>query len=134
MFKDVTNFFMKNKIFLIICIIGLLFGLASPLPIWPGPVIYRHLTPAIISAILVIAACSGTIKQGSKIIGIISMIYGVLATIGGIFLSAILSMFGLLGSTGAGPYAQLIMFGTILAIVVGIISIILGYKTFRASK
>jgi len=134
MFKDMNYFFMKNKIFLILCIIGLLFGLASPLPIWPGPVIYRHLVPAIISAIFIIVACAGTIKQGSTIIGILSLIYGVLATIGGIFLSAIFSMFGLFGSTGAGPYTQLIMFGTVLAIVIGIISIILGYKTFRATK
>ena len=46
-----------------ILVIGLLLGLASPLPIWQGPTLYWNLTLVIISAILIIVACLGTIQK-----------------------------------------------------------------------
>ena len=122
---------MKDRIFLILGIIGLLFGVASPLPIWPGPLIYRHLTPGIVSAILIIISCLGSLKKGSKIVGIIGILYGILAIIAGVFFSVLLT---LLNSAEANTIFPLAMLGTAVALTAGIISLILGYKTYKAKK
>lgn len=121
---------MSPKIYLVLCVVGLLLGLASPLPIWWGPILYRHLTPAIISAILVIVACLGAMKKGSKAVGIISLVYGVLATVFGALLSVVIFPL-LVGSTGTEYYTPVLILGTVLAIAVGITAIVLGFKTYK---
>jgi hypothetical protein len=124
---------MRTWIYVSLAIVGVLFGLASPLPIWPGPLIYRHLTPGIISAILIIISCLGIMKEGSRIVGVISLVYGALATVAGILFSWIVSLFGL-GNPGSGSLTPVILLGSIIALVVGITSIILGFKTYKAKK
>ena len=125
--------FMQTKIFNYLAIIGLLLGLASPLPIWQGPILYWNLTLVIISAILIIVACLGTIQKGSKIVGIISLVYGVLATLFG---SSFL-LFVLVSSLVS--YREILMAArffpvVVLWVIVGVPSIILGFKTYRARK
>ena len=123
---------MKTEIFIMIAIVGLLFGLASPLPIWPGPTTYRHLPPGIISVILMLIAGFGTMKKGSKIVGIIGFIYGILAIIAGILFSYIITLLGV--STDPGSRISIVILGTILALGAGVTSIILGFKAYRATK
>ena len=123
---------MQTKLFNYLAIIGLLLGLASPLPIWQGPTLYWNLTLGIISAILIIVACLGTIQKGSRSVGIISLVYGLLATLLGsaILLFPLVSHFyGL--KIVLGVSAAL---GAILGVIVGVPSIILGFKTYRARK
>ena len=74
-----------------------------------------------------------TMKKGSKIVGIISLVYGVLATLFG---SAFL-LFGLISSLAS--YRTFVMDATffpvaVLGVIVGVPSIILGFKTYRARK
>ena len=124
---------MQTKIFNYLAIIGLILGLASPLPIWQGPTLYWPFTLGIISAILIVVACLGTIQKGSKIVGIISLVYGVLATLFG---SAFL-LFVLISSLAS--YRMFLMDArffpvVVLGVIVGVPSIILGFKTYRARK
>jgi hypothetical protein len=72
-------------------------------------------------------------KNGSRIVGIISLVYGVLATIAGILFSWIVSLFGL-GNPGSGSLTPVILLGSLIALVVGITSIILGFKTYKTSN
>ena len=121
---------MQTKIFNYLAIIGLLLGLASPLPIWQGPTLYWHLALGIISAILIIVACLGTIQKGSKIVGIISIVYGVLATLlGSAFLLFVLVSYRFHIFMDA-RFLPVVMLG----VIVGVPSIILGFKTYRARK
>ena len=124
---------MQTKLFNYLAIIGLLLGLASPLPIWQGPTLYWNLTLVIISAILIIVACLGTIQKGSKIVGVISLVYGVLATLFGsalllfVFVSSLVSYRDILMAARFFPVV-------VLWVIVGVPSIILGFKTYRARK
>lgn len=108
-------------------LISLLLGIASPLPIWPGPALIRHLPPAIISFILITIAC--LLSKDSKTVGIIAMIYGTLATLAGsIFITLYLSATSLEFLTTTG---RIVLIGGIIALVAGLVTLILGYKTFK---
>jgi FtsH-binding integral membrane protein len=116
------------KKFTLLAILGLLLGIASPLPIWPGPLLVRHLPPGIISAALVIFACFGTMKEGSKAVGVIAIIYGALASLSGILIFYI--------ATGTSPEflagrGSIVVAGSVLAIFIGIMTILLGIKSIR---
>ena len=124
---------MQTKLFNYLAIIGLLLGLASSLPIWQGPILYLNLTLVIISAILIVVACLGTIQKGSKIVGVVSLVYGVLATLFGsafllfVLVSSLVSYRGILMDARFFPIV-------VLWVIVGVPSIILGFKTYKARK
>lgn len=82
----------------------------------------RHLPPAIISGILVIASCLGVSKSGSKIVGIIAIIYGILASLVAFNIARLLTI------------TVATIFGIIIALIVGIAALILGYKTYKVSS
>ena len=125
--------FLQTKLFNYLAIIGLLLGLTSQIPILLGYSLYWNLTLVIISAILIIVACLETIQKGSKIVGIISLVYGVLATLFGsafllfVLISSLASYRSFVMDANAFP-------GVVLGVIVGVPSIILGFKTYRARK
>ncbi|MEM2341731.1 MAG: hypothetical protein QXX94_05525 [Candidatus Bathyarchaeia archaeon] len=112
----------------VLAVMGLLLGIASPLPIWPGPHFLRHIPPAIISFLLILAAYFTGRKTGSKVAGAIIIVYGILATAAGmLFLTSVLfatSEEFLAMSSG-------IILGGIIALFAGITSITLGHKLAR---
>lgn len=107
-------------------VLGLLLGIISPLPIWPGPPFLRHLPPGILSAVLVILACLGSMKKGSRAVGAIAIVYGVLATLAGLFFTIISIMAAALFMTFFLPIS-------IVVLAIGITVFLLGCKTFKAS-
>lgn len=115
----------------ILAIIALLLGIASPLPIWPGPLLLRHIPPGIISFVLVLAAYFAGRKTGSKLAGVIMIVYGILATLAGIlFLTLIL----LATSREFLTVSSVVLLGSIIALIAGITAIILGWKLARKPK
>jgi hypothetical protein len=121
----------KMKLFIILSILGLITGIASPLPIWPGPGFLRHLPPGIISAVFILSACLGAMKEGSKAVGAIAITYGVLASLAGAaFTYATITAINEEIRVASG----IILIGSVIALTIGIIAIILGYKTFKAVK
>lgn len=126
------------KRFIILAILGLLLGIASPLPVWPGPALLRHLPPGVFSAILIISACIGAIRSGgSKTVGVIGMIYGALATLAGVFFTLVSSYAFMY--MGQSEEAHIRAIGGLLPIclgvlVIGITVILLGYKAFKVRR
>jgi hypothetical protein len=128
---------LRSKIYFVLVVLGLLLGVASPLPIWPGPEFIRHLLPGMVSAALIISACLGSMRRGSRSVGVIAMIYGALATLAGLAFTAA----SIIASMTVRPIEEAhiaIMAGllpiSIGVLIVGVSAILLGYKTFRAAK
>ena len=82
-----TKILLKSVHF-ILAVLGLLFGVTSPLPIWFGPTFIRRLPPGIVSAALIIFACLRSMRRGFRSVGVIAIIYGVLATLAGLAFTA----------------------------------------------
>jgi len=118
------------KKYIAMAILGLLLGVASPFPIWPGPLFIRHLTPGVISAVLLILACLGAMKRGSKVVGAIAVVYGVLAILAGAAFTYV--MFAVRSEELA--VSRIIGVGAAICLIVGIVVLILGYKTFETRK
>jgi hypothetical protein len=118
------------KKYIAMAILGLLLGVASPFPIWPGPLFIRHLTPGVISAVLLILACLGAMKRGSKVVGAIAVVYGVLAILAGAAFTYV--MFAVRSEELA--VSRIIGVGAAICLIVGIVVLILGYKTFKTRK
>ena len=57
-----------------LAILALLLEWITPLPIWPGPHLVRHILPALLSLALIIFACLEA--KGSKIVSAVALIYG----------------------------------------------------------
>jgi hypothetical protein len=128
---------LQSKIYFVLAVLGLLLGVASPLPIWPGGEFIRHLLPGIVSAALIISACLRSMRMGSRSVGVIAMIYGALATLAGLAFTAA----SIIASMSVRPIEEAritIMAGllpvSIAVLIVGVSVILLGYKTFRAAK
>ena len=114
------------KIWIVVSIIALLMGLASPLPIWPGPLLFRHLPPAIFSGILMMLSCLMVRKEGSRAVGIVSIIYGTLATIGAALLLII--FIALLENE------WLLKLSATLGVAIGLAVLILGIRIIRLKQ
>ncbi|MEX2751258.1 MAG: hypothetical protein Q6366_005160 [Candidatus Freyarchaeota archaeon] len=115
----------------VLAVMGLLLGIASPLPIWPGPLLLRHIPPGIISFVLILAAYFAGRKTGSKVAGIITIIYGILATLAGmLFLTLVL----LATSREFLTVSSILILGSIVALLSGITAIILGWKLATKTK
>ena len=128
---------LQSKTYLILAVLGLLLGVASPLPIWPGPTFIRHLPPGIVSAALIISVCLISMRRGFRSVGVMAMIYGVLATLAGLAFTAI----SIIASMAVMPIEEAhiaIIAGllpiSIAVLIIGVSIILLGYKTFRAAK
>ena len=119
------------KKYLVMAILGLLLGVTSPFPIWPGPGFLRHLPPGVISAVLIILACLGAMKRGSKIVGTIAVVYGALAILAGATFTYVLFA---VTSEEFRVMSEIISIGAAICLIVGIVVLVLGYKTFRAVK
>jgi hypothetical protein len=108
----------------IVALIALLLGLASPLPIWPGPHLIRHLPPALLSVLLIIFACLRA--KGSKAVSIIALIYGFLALSGcGALIYILLTATSEAGMLLQHPIVQL---GLAAGIAVGLAAISLAIR------
>jgi hypothetical protein len=118
------------KKYIVMAILGLLLGVTSPFPIWPGPLLLRHLPPGIISAVLIILACLEAMKEGSKIVGAIAIVYGVLAILAGATFTYV--MFAVRSEELA--VSGIIGVGAAICLIVGIVVLTLGYKTFKTRK
>jgi FtsH-binding integral membrane protein len=118
------------KKYLVMAILGLLLGVTSPLPIWPGPLFLRYLPPGVISAVLIILACLGVMKRGSKIVGVIAIVYGVLAILAGVTFTYVVFAVRSEGLAVSG----IISVGAVICLIVGIVVLILGYKTFKTRE
>jgi hypothetical protein len=119
------------KKYIVMAILGLLLGVASPFPIWPGPSFLRHLLPGVISTVLIILACLGVMRKGSKIVGAIAIVYGALATLAGAIFTYVLFA---ATSEEFRVVSGIISLGAAICLIIGIIVLVLGYKTFRAVK
>jgi hypothetical protein len=70
-------------------------------------------------------------KEGSKAVGAIAITYGVLASLAGAaFTYATITAINEEIRVASG----IILIGSVIALTIGIIAIILGYKTFKAVK
>jgi hypothetical protein len=118
------------KKYIVMAILGLLLGVTSPFPIWPGPLLLRHLPPGIISAVPLIVACLGAMKRGSKVVGAIAVVYGVLAILAGAAFTYVL--FAVRSEELA--VSGIIGVGAAICLIVGIVVLTLGYKTFETRK
>jgi len=115
-----------------LAIIALLLGLASPLPIWPGPSFIRHLPPALLSAVLMITALLRA--GGSRNVSIVGMIYGFLA-LGGC--ATLLLLF--LSVSGEGLFQHpvivlVIILGITAGIVVGLATVFLALNNLKKRR
>jgi hypothetical protein len=119
------------KKYIAMAILGLLLGVVSPFPIWPGPLFLRHLTPGVISAVLLIVACLGAMKEGSNIVGAIAVVYGVLAILAGATFTYVLFA---ARSEEFRAVGGIISVGAAICLIVGIVVLTLGYKTFKTRK
>lgn len=91
----------------------------------------RHIPPGVLSFTLILSAYFIGRKAGSRLAGVIMIVYGLLATIAGIlFLSLIL----IVTSTEILIVRSIIAVGGIVALIAGITSIILGVKIARKPK
>lgn len=106
-------------------------GIASPLPIWPGPHYIRHLPAGITSFILIVVACLKSMKEGSKVVGGIAVFYGAMPTLAGLgmILLAVSAT-----SMEVAAMGGVLIAGGVFLLSVGLIAILLGYKTFRRVK
>jgi FtsH-binding integral membrane protein len=117
---------MGKKTFIVLAILGLLFGIASPLPIWPGPLSVKHLALTIVSAVLMMLACFGAIRENSKDVGTVAIIYGTLT-----------SLIGITTATSPEFLAEdciTVIIGSIVSLIVGITAIILGIKIYAVQN
>jgi hypothetical protein len=115
----------------LLAILGLALGVASPLPIWPGPLFIRHLPPGLVSFALIVAACLGSMREGSKVVGGIAIFYGAMPALAG--LAAVLLAASAASAEVVALRGVLIAGGAFL-LAVGLTAISLGCKTFRRAK
>jgi hypothetical protein len=124
----------------LLALLGLLLGVTSPLPIWANIIRIRiggiphagQLLIGIISFILIIIACLGSMREGSKIVGGIAILYGAMPTLAGL---AMILLAAIMPSTETAEYLRALSRVVVpLLLIVGLTAIFLGYKTFKRAK
>ena len=110
-------------------VVGFILAGTSILPIWPGPLLVRHLPPAVLSAVVTLFACLRARSEKSRLAGGITLAYGLLACVVGVgFLFIVSTATSWEALAAVGSY---FVGGSVFAIVIGIAIAFLSWKILR---
>jgi len=116
-----------------LAILALLLEWITPLPIWPGPHLVRHILPALLSLALIIFACLKA--KGSKIVSAVALIYGFTIFAGcGLILYVLLTATSEVRVLLQTPIVYLGVFGAVLCGLLVISLALYNIGAFKVKK